>query len=651
MQYRPEIDGLRALAVIPVILFHAGFSTFDGGFVGVDVFFVISGFLITTIIIAELEKGEFSLIRFYERRARRILPALFATMLISIPVAWALMIPAQLKLFAKSLVATSLFASNFLFWKETNYFGAAAEEKPFLHTWSLAVEEQYYLFFPILLMLLWRFGPRRLLYLIIAIAFASLALSEWGWRNSPTANFFLAPMRIWELLFGSVCAFVIHKKDYRPNEVFAAAGIALILFSIFAFDENTPFPSLYALGPVVGTALIIMFATSETTTGKLLATRWVVGIGLISYSAYLWHQPLFAFARIGFRENLNDTVFLALTVLSFMLAYLSWRYIETPFRKIREKKSLSRKVIFASSLIAGTLIVSIGLIGIKTDGLRELYIAKRLNPQEGELLRIVDRDTQYNLYDYMVDDGSCKFWGRTITPQTTARFEACSKKYRKAIVVLGDSHAMNIYNIVAKSDVYPFVLGVSQGGCRPHKTKKNCQYGAFNKFLTRYSDSIETIIFHQSGSYFIEDTFGKLDSSLAFENNATYSFNTGNIATVSRYLDVLARQAKVVWFGPFVESRIDFTDYNYLFKNLVLNPNSIRIFKELDAVILKTSKLTAPKSTVQYLSLVDSLKIKKEFLKTGDCITYRDTDHFSRCGEDIIAEKLKPLLLELVPSR
>lgn len=195
MKYRPEIDGLRALAVVPVILFHAGFELFSGGFVGVDVFFVISGYLITTIFIEEIDNQRFSIVNFYERRARRILPALFFVMLLCIPFAWLWMLPFQLKGFADSLIAVCLFASNILFWSESGYFDAATEEKPLLHTWSLAVEEQYYVLFPLFLLLAWRFGKNRVFWMIVAMAAVSLLLSEWGWRHKPVANFYLAPTR------------------------------------------------------------------------------------------------------------------------------------------------------------------------------------------------------------------------------------------------------------------------------------------------------------------------------------------------------------------------------------------------------------------------------------------------------------------------
>ncbi len=226
MQHRPEIDGLRALAVVPVIFFHAGIEAFSGGFVGVDIFFVISGFLITTILVGDLERGDFSIGRFYERRIRRILPALFFVVACITPVAVALMIPMQLEDFARSALAVVFFVSNILFWRETGYFAPAAEEQPLLHTWSLSVEEQFYVLFPLALAALWRFGRQRTTLVFAAIAVVSLAASEVGWRVAPTGNFYLLPTRAWELLAGSLCAFVL--RDGRAMVSGRAGGLAAL---------------------------------------------------------------------------------------------------------------------------------------------------------------------------------------------------------------------------------------------------------------------------------------------------------------------------------------------------------------------------------------------------------------------------------------
>ena len=298
LKYRAEIDGLRALAVVPVILFHAGFSLFGGGFVGVDVFFVISGYLITTILIDDIENRRFSILSFYERRARRILPALFFVILVCVPFAWMWMIPSQMENFSQSLVAVSVFGSNILFWLTSGYFATAAAEKPLLHTWSLALEEQYYLVFPIFLIFAWRFGRDRVFWIITVLASVSLILSELGWRNDASANFYLAPSRAWELFAGSMAAFLVQKRGVQSSNNLSFFGLALILYSVLAFDEFTPFPSFYTMIPVVGVVLIIMYGDKKTIVAKLLSTKLLVGIGLISYSAYLWHHPFFAFGKI-----------------------------------------------------------------------------------------------------------------------------------------------------------------------------------------------------------------------------------------------------------------------------------------------------------------------------------------------------------------
>jgi len=267
MKYRPEVDGLRAVAVIPVILFHAGFSFFSGGYIGVDIFFVISGYLITTIIYRELESGKFSIINFYEKRSRRILPLLFFIVFISIPLAWFGLFNIDMIDFSQSLVAIPVFSSNVLFWLEADYFDTASELKPLLHTWSLAVEEQFYLFFPITLLVIWKINKNYILPSILIVGFVSLIFSQWASVNFPTANFYLLPSRAWELAVGSVVGILLHKNSTFVNSfnktkmanILSWTGLLMITYSILIFDGNTPYPSLYTLIPTLGTALIICF--------------------------------------------------------------------------------------------------------------------------------------------------------------------------------------------------------------------------------------------------------------------------------------------------------------------------------------------------------------------------------------------------------
>lgn len=343
MNYRTEIDGLRALAVVPVILFHAGYELSPGGFVGVDIFFVISGYLITSILVTDIEKGDFSIVGFYERRARRILPALLLVVIASILAGIVLFDNTHMVKLGNSLVAVSTFSSNIYFYLTSGYFDTSSEFKPLLHTWSLAVEEQYYVLFPIFLLVVWRFGRSTVFFLIVVIAALSLALSEYGWRHDVTANFFLTPSRAWELLAGSIVAFIVQTRGVRPDNVLSMLGVAAILYSIFVFDETTPFPSLYSLVPVTGTLLIIMFAGAKTWVARILSLKVIVRMGLISYSAYLWHQPLLAYSKYYInRENIGVKLPIAelgyyqtitLLITTFILSVLSWRYVEQPFRR------------------------------------------------------------------------------------------------------------------------------------------------------------------------------------------------------------------------------------------------------------------------------------------------------------------------------
>jgi len=431
LKYRAEIDGLRALAVVPVILFHAGFELFSGGFVGVDVFFVISGYLITTILIEDIENQRFSLVNFYERRARRILPALFFVMLVCIPFAWMWMLPSQMKSFSQSLVAVSLFASNILFWRESGYFDAAAEEKPLLHTWSLAVEEQYYVLFPIFLILAWRFGKNRVFWMIVVMAAISLLLSEWGWRNKATANFYLAPTRAWELFSGSIAAFIVQKNGVQKSNILALLGLLAIIFSMFAFDESTPFPSVYALVPVLGVVLLVLYGDKETFAAKLLSTKVFVGIGLISYSAYLWHQPLFAFARIRLLEHPSTALMAALSVTSIALASFSWRYVEKPFRA---SSNVNQKLIFSSSLVGLIIFSMFGFVGDKTNGFINFIITQE---QREILSSAVSSPKRSECHtrgpEYLTYSESCEYFSSNVS-----------------VAVLGDSHTVELSYALAE---------------------------------------------------------------------------------------------------------------------------------------------------------------------------------------------------------
>jgi peptidoglycan/LPS O-acetylase OafA/YrhL len=433
MKYRSEIDGLRAIAVVTVILFHAGFSAFRGGFVGVDVFFVISGFLITSIIISDKDTKTFSIVRFYERRARRILPALFLVLFACLIPAWLWLPPADMISFCKSLLAVSLFGSNFLFWSEAGYFDLAAELKPLLHTWSLAVEEQFYLIFPLLVALIWPMGRVLMVLVLLAVGGLSFWAAEaWG-LNHPHATFFLLPARGWELLLGSVLAVYRSaiparltdnaRRDYL-YEIASVIGLALIGASVCMFSKDTPFPGVYTLAPTIGTCLLILFADRATLVGSLLSRTWLVGVGLISYSAYLWHYPLFAFARhasVGVPGRLE---FSCLAVVSLCLAYLSWRFVERPFR---DRQLFGRRTIFAFSLVGIVFFAAVGYVGMTNHG----FYSYRVSPNQARVLDTLRRSPRW---------AECLYQERDIRPKTPCIYNEGLTTW----AILGDSHSSEL---------------------------------------------------------------------------------------------------------------------------------------------------------------------------------------------------------------
>ena len=374
MRYRPEIDGLRAVAVLPVLIFHAASDLLPGGYIGVDVFFVISGYLITSIIADEMDRGTFTFAGFYERRARRLIPALFVVMAASLLLAWFWLLPNEMRRFSQSLVAVSLFVSNIFFLITSGYFGSAAELKPLLHTWSLAVEEQYYLVFPVLLLWIRKSAEDRALIVIAALALVSFALAEWLSRLAPAVDFLVLPTRFWELLVGAMVSLALRRKvdplyqwPAGVSQWASASGVLMLTASMALLDQSTPFPGVYALAPVLGSALIIGFATPATVVGRWLAWKPLVALGLVSYSAYLWHQPLLAFARQRLIAPPGRVLSLSLCVLACGLAFLTWRFVETPFRRSR---SVGRRVVFGTTVLGAAAFCAFGLAGHFSEGFR-----------------------------------------------------------------------------------------------------------------------------------------------------------------------------------------------------------------------------------------------------------------------------------------
>lgn len=375
--YRNDIDSLRALAVMLVVLFHAGFGVVSGGFVGVDIFFVISGYLITAIITRDIDAGHFSLVDFYHRRLRRIFPAFIVVALFTLVVSWLLLMPADFRSFGKSLFGTAAYTSNIVFWREAGYFDLSKWSKPLLHTWSLAVEEQFYLFFPVAMMLVARFMKAQLALLIGAFFLLSLLgniiLVE---GNRQAFAFYMLPTRAWELLLGSMLALRIY-PDIQKRGVqngLSLLGLAAMLYGGFSLTSSSSFPGFNALIPTLGAALFIYagLVSGEAAWGsRLLSNKITVFTGKISYSLYLWHWPLIVFSKYALDRDLMQVEKIVIVAVSFAAGILSWKFIEQPFRhRVVLKK---RRNFFVFCGLMSLFLIFMGLMIMDQDGLPQRF--------------------------------------------------------------------------------------------------------------------------------------------------------------------------------------------------------------------------------------------------------------------------------------
>jgi peptidoglycan/LPS O-acetylase OafA/YrhL len=635
MEYRRELDGLRAIAVLSVIFFHADFNLFKGGFVGIDIFFVISGYLITTIILSELDQDKFSIANFYERRARRILPALFIVLLFSIPLAWSLFLPSDLKEFSQSLISVCLFASNIFFWRNTDYFDTDSEIKPLLHTWSLAVEEQFYILLPIFLLFFWKSGKRWTLVLLGLIFIFSFGFAQWASTTKPVAAFYLLPTRGWELLIGSFAAFYLSRGKNncfgQPlNELGGWLGVVMIVFAISTFSKATPIPGQYTLAPTLGTLFVILFARHNTTVGQLLCNKALVGIGLISYSAYLWHQPLFAFVRQRFVIEPSQSVLLFISVLSLFLAFLSWKFIELPFRN---KLSFSRVAIFAYASIGTLILIFFGLIGYFTDG-------KLVNSKRSSFAEQIEIRTKANFgLDISCD---AEFTHSSI----------CATAEKPEILLWGDSFAMHLAQGFLASNPEIKMIQKTLSGCGPffNITQINSRYGRLaaekclennDKVLTYLKDtpSINFIVLSSPFDRFVND-----ESTVLTKDGRVLQGNDVALKAMKDTIRVIKDLDKIpIVFSPppqngqnlgnclkkaslFGESP-SACDFNY-FESRTQQANVWRFLKEIEEQVI-------------VINLTDFLCSENICRASQDGIfIYRDAGHLSQEGSAYLGKRM-----------
>jgi peptidoglycan/LPS O-acetylase OafA/YrhL len=630
IKYRPDIDGLRCVAVLSVVAFHLSPARMSGGFVGVDVFFVISGYLISAIMFSEISQHKFSVVAVYERRARRIFPALFG-MLIAVSAVMAfLLLPTEFTDYSKSVIAATFSASNFYFWQHSGYFDSPTSN-PLLHTWSLAVEEQFYILFPVFLILVRKFFPRHLKTAVVALFFASLVAAQITLHYDVTAAFYLPYTRAWELLLGTIVAlgFFPKLRNTVARNAATIAGIALITWSDFRYTEHTPFPGLAALVPCVGSALIIGAGEAGTSVvGKVLSWRPVVFLGLISYSLYLWHWPLIVLNGLGLSVNLGGLVphrfaFLlvsqtgikaVIVVLSVILATLSWRFVERPFRS--HPRRIERGPLFALSGAVMALLLLCSTAVIYTHGFRDRFPPRAV--QIASFLTPTGASTLGELGDCTItaENQSSVFTNSHCMPATSPE---------QTYLLVGDSHAGALWDGLKASMPGAQVPLAAVWGCRPavHAVDGQlCQrmmHFIFEDYLP--SHPVRALLLE---ARWYSDSLGGLDE----------------IAEWSR-----AHNVKVVLFGPVAE-------YDAPLPRLLAysiawhRPNLAEKHRIAYSPIMdeRMREMAENRWHVPYISLYQATC-------TGDhCFEYADgqkevplltdTDHLSKPGSDFLVHRL-----------
>ncbi len=641
LPYRPEVDGLRAISVMAVIIYHSGLGLLPGGLFGVDVFFVISGYLITSLILHEKKLGKFSIARFYERRARRILPALFLVMFCCLPFAWYWMLPAEFYRFSQSLIGIVLFYSNVLFYQTTNYF-VGTELLPLVHTWSLAVEEQFYLFFPVVMALTWRWGLRKVFWVTVALMLSSLAIYIF-WYKYPEygSSFYLAPARVWQILAGSVVAMLPFSFSRKANEAVSLIGILSILSSFFLYGSGSREPGFLALLPTAGAALVIATAGVHNWTGRILAHPWLVLIGLCSFSAYLWHQPLFAFTRMFTILNPSALVSSVVIFTTLILAYLSYKFIETPFRN---RDRIGRSKIIAFGILGTIFFASAGWFGINFTNHQD-----RIGSQVFQIMGIPDITSakcHARLSGALIESGSYCLLGK---PNVAPSF-----------AIIGDSHAGSLVHALKEQAIAKSLsfLVISEGWCVPfldfgnnsHPPCRSLMNQAF-KQISKF-DSITSIVLSAEWANYTQG-YRIGSKPIAYQDDESKEISLKQNPEVferglRRTLDFLKLHKKKVFLvGPIPEQSFDvkvalarsviFDRSPYLLKPITLNEYRSRN----NAVILALNKF------VNEVFIVDPSRIfcsEAEnicpYVDAAGNSLYSDGNHPSLLGARLIVRRL-----------
>jgi peptidoglycan/LPS O-acetylase OafA/YrhL len=644
MTYRPDLDFLRAIAVMSVILYHAGVPQFQSGFIGVDLFFVLSGYLIGAIATREITEKSFSAKDFLERRARRILPALFFVTLFNFPLVLYVFAPSQIENVLKGFISISTFTSNFFFWRQSGYFDPKSEFQPFLHTWSVGVEIQFYILFCFLIVLSLKQNTKSTLtkytwILLVASVTLSMLFSFW----KPGIAFYLLPSRLWEFLAGSLVAFFEKKirKD-RDRSIFFTplkfTSLVLILASLTKSNSGVSWPNIGTFIPVIATCMFI-YARSESKLSKsVFHFKPLVFTGRVSYGWFLWHWPLIVYFNYFTDLQVSSMNLLIVSVTALAIAIVQWRWLETP---LRDRRSISTnrfyKVIVAQFLI----ILIISSLGIFSNGYQKVW--SEIRYYKGEKIVVSTYLKREMEEEIEVRNSDCMLNYDQVINNQQAILESCSRRYGKAIQIIGDSHGLVFYDIIFKSGIGKFVINWSRPTSRP-QSGIDGQYKEVLEFTRKNAGYISRVLFMQSGSYLLEDQFGRVDSAESFREEASFKTSERSVIRTFDYLRELSSQVEVVWIGPYVESRMSPDNPQNWYREKEIPKHVVEVFSQLDSDL----KTVAKEQNIKYISSQPHFKFENNRILVGDCIVWRDQDHWSKCGRELLAVDSRVFLQNLL---
>lgn len=648
--HRSDIDGLRAIGVLAVIFFHVKINLFKGGFVGVDIFFVISGYLITHSIISDVSNGNFKLFDFYEKRARRIFPAL-SVMLIACAISSYFLMPSIDYLnFSKSLFASIFSFSNIVFWKETGYFDSPAEVKPLLHTWSLGIEGQFYIIFPILILFLFKLKKEKAISVLTIIFLFSIILSQWSAMYHSAVAFYLLPSRVWELIMGALLAFKVFPavENRKLNLFLSVLGTCLIFFSFVSFSANIAFPGLHALFPTIGTALIIYSNEKELNLiGNIYSIRPLRFIGAISYSLYLWHWPLLVFYKYVSFSNLSFINTLIILFFSLIISIVSWKYVEAPFLKRNSMVPRKLFLYFSGSIALSLTIVS--LSGYLTDG-----SPNRLSPTVAKYEKAAFENFEFSKYVF-----------REMTPNRakdrdfSVLGDISSLGYK--FILWGDSHAHSLAPVFDKLAKEHGVKGwlAAYPACPPlldivrvDKRLRHIKCKEFNTEIISLikENEIDHVILAAYWSIFTND-----EPTIAFSKDAFSKenidecvvFKESFVNTLKKISDTKAK----VWVAeqvPCQKVRVPIALAQYVMYGYDIN--QIGIQKDEHIKKLKKVNNVLNESAGKF----KRINTEKLFFPKDKCVVYndgkslyRDNHHLSEYGSVWLSDMFRPIFKQI----